>query len=282
MGAEAERLGLAGREVQEETLHRALSWSDPRHRRRARRARSGRRGCPGFDLMFSVPKSASVLFGIGEKDVRTTIRRAQEEAVGQALAVPRVGRVPRTDGRGRAGRGRSPAAGSSRPRSSTGRPAPAIRSSTRTSWSRTRSQRPDGQWAALDGRLIYAHAKTAGYIHEAAFRRALARDLGVRVGAAGQRHRRHPRRLAATCSTRSAAGAARSTPTCASAARAAPRRARSPRCGRARPRTTASRRRSCCPSGVSARRALGLTPQRVERLCSAAQAATRRRSTTSG
>lgn len=29
MGAEAERLGLAGREVQEETLHRALSWSDP-------------------------------------------------------------------------------------------------------------------------------------------------------------------------------------------------------------------------------------------------------------
>ncbi|WP_121249673.1 MobF family relaxase [Solirubrobacter pauli] len=40
-------------------------------------------------------------------------------------------------------------------------------------------QRPDGQWAALDGRLIYAHAETAGYVHEAALRNALARDLAA-------------------------------------------------------------------------------------------------------
>jgi conjugative relaxase-like TrwC/TraI family protein len=37
---------------------------------------------PGFDLMFSVPRSASALFGICDADVWANIRRAQ---VGEAL-----------------------------------------------------------------------------------------------------------------------------------------------------------------------------------------------------
>jgi conjugative relaxase-like TrwC/TraI family protein len=40
---------------------------------------------PGFALMLSVPKSASVPLGIGEADVRATIRQAQVEGVEQAL-----------------------------------------------------------------------------------------------------------------------------------------------------------------------------------------------------
>ena len=43
-------------------------------------------------------------------------------------------------------------------------------------------RRPDGLWAALDGRLLYAESKTAGYVHEAAFRRELVRELGVEWG----------------------------------------------------------------------------------------------------
>ena len=37
----------------------------------------------------------------------------------------------------------------------------------------------DGQWSTLDGRRIYAHAKTAGYLYEARLRSELTRELGV-------------------------------------------------------------------------------------------------------
>ena len=37
----------------------------------------------------------------------------------------------------------------------------------------------DGRWSALDGRGIYAHAKTAGYLYEARLRAELTRELGV-------------------------------------------------------------------------------------------------------
>jgi conjugative relaxase-like TrwC/TraI family protein len=36
----------------------------------------------------------------------------------------------------------------------------------------------DGRWSALDGRRIYAHAKTAGYIYEARLRAELTREFG--------------------------------------------------------------------------------------------------------
>src|SRR3954451_23305192 len=37
----------------------------------------------------------------------------------------------------------------------------------------------DGRWSALDGRRIYAHAKTAGYLYEARLRAELTRELGL-------------------------------------------------------------------------------------------------------
>src|SRR5919199_6909742 len=40
----------------------------------------------------------------------------------------------------------------------------------------------DGQWSTLDGRRIYAHAKTAGYLYEARLRSLLTRNLGVKWG----------------------------------------------------------------------------------------------------
>jgi hypothetical protein len=38
---------------------------------------------------------------------------------------------------------------------------------------------PDARWSTLDGRRLYAHAETAGYLYEAALRATLARELGV-------------------------------------------------------------------------------------------------------
>ena len=37
----------------------------------------------------------------------------------------------------------------------------------------------DGQWSTLDGRRIYAHAKTAGYLYEARLRTLLTHELGL-------------------------------------------------------------------------------------------------------
>src|SRR5688500_20178566 len=40
----------------------------------------------------------------------------------------------------------------------------------------------DGRWSALDGRRLYAHAKTAGYLYEARLRAELTRELGLEWG----------------------------------------------------------------------------------------------------
>lgn len=37
----------------------------------------------------------------------------------------------------------------------------------------------DGRWSALDGRLIYRHAKTAGYVYQAVLRAEVTARLGV-------------------------------------------------------------------------------------------------------
>jgi conjugative relaxase-like TrwC/TraI family protein len=119
-----------------------------------------------------------VLFRIGESDVRTRIRSVQAEAVEQAL-----GYLESVACRGRLGAGGQGG-------SCAGRGFLARAFEHRTSRAgdpqlhthvlvANTIRRPDRQWATLDGRLEYAHAKTAGYIHEAAFRRALARDLGA-------------------------------------------------------------------------------------------------------
>jgi conjugative relaxase-like TrwC/TraI family protein len=177
MGAEAEHLGLANQVVSEEALHRALCWTDPLTGQDLPGPISRAR-VPGFDLLFSTPKSASVLFGICDPSVRATIRRAQREAVAQASnylesAACRGRTGAGGQGEGFAGRGFLAAAFEHR----TSRAGdPQLHTHVLIA---NAVQRPAGQWAALDGRLLYAHAKTAGYIHEAAFRHALARDLGI-------------------------------------------------------------------------------------------------------
>ena len=42
------------------------------------------------------------------------------------------------------------------------------------------TQAADGRWTALDGRELYRHAKTAGYLYQAALRAELSQQLGLR------------------------------------------------------------------------------------------------------
>ena len=43
----------------------------------------------------------------------------------------------------------------------------------------------DGRWSALDGRLLYRHAKTAGYVYQAVLRAEVTERVGRRLDAAG-------------------------------------------------------------------------------------------------
>ena len=45
-----------------------------------------------------------------------------------------------------------------------------------------RTQGPDGRWTALDARVIYRHAKTAGYLYQARLRHEVTERLGLEWG----------------------------------------------------------------------------------------------------
>jgi conjugative relaxase-like TrwC/TraI family protein len=173
-GAAASSVGVSG-QVDGEALTRLLAGADPRTGAEIVPDRPGR--VPGFDLTFSAPKSVSVLFGLGDEPLRRTIRSEHEAAVADAL-----GYMERAAARGRRGRGGATVIEGS------GFIAAAFRHRT------SRAGDPqlhthvlianlveahDGRWSALDGRGIYQHAKTAGYLYEASLRVRLTRRLGV-------------------------------------------------------------------------------------------------------
>lgn len=132
---------------------------------------------PGFDLTFSAPKSVSVLFGVGGDTMRGAIREAHDQAVREALAyVEREAGVTRRGAGGAvaiAGRGLIGAAFRHR----TSRAGdPQLHTHVLVA---NLVLGADGRWGTLDGRRIYAHAKTAGYLYEHRLRALLTQELGV-------------------------------------------------------------------------------------------------------
>lgn len=135
------------------------------------------RAAMGFDLTFSAPKSASILFGVGEHDTSSAVRDAHDVAVREALGY--LERNACRTRRGRAGKrsiaGEGFLAASFRHRTSrAGDPQlhthVVIANGVRGS---------DGRWGSLDARLLYRHAKTAGYLYQAALRAEMTDRLGV-------------------------------------------------------------------------------------------------------
>jgi conjugative relaxase-like TrwC/TraI family protein len=131
----------------------------------------------GFDVTFSAPKSVSVLFGIGDPTVQAAVREAHERAVAEAF-----GYFERSTAFARRG------AGGTNVIPGDGLVAAAFLHRT------SRAGDPqlhthvvvanlvrgaDGAWSALDGRLIYAHARTAGFLYQAQLRHELTQSLGL-------------------------------------------------------------------------------------------------------
>ncbi len=175
VGAGAEALALAG-VVDSDALRAVLEGRDPDSGVPLGRVRSDH--VPGFDLTFRAPKSVSVLFGLGHFEVSAQVRGAHDAAIDAALGYlersacwSRRGTdgVRQVSGDGFVGaafRHRSSRAGD-----------PHLHTHVLVA---NMTRGPDGRWATLDGRYLYLHAKTAGYLYEANLRLELTQRLGVR------------------------------------------------------------------------------------------------------
>jgi conjugative relaxase-like TrwC/TraI family protein len=129
-----------------------------------------------YDLTFSAPKSVSVLYGIADRTVSPVVRDAHDRAVQEALGY--VERHATWTRRGRGGhrvvRGSGLSVAAFRHRSSrAGDP------HLHTHSVIANATVAEGRATTLDGRALYAHARTAGYLYEAALRKNLTEALGV-------------------------------------------------------------------------------------------------------
>ena len=193
MGTGAAWLGLTG-EVGEEGLARLLEGRDPVSGLLLRPARSSS-PVAGFDLTFRAPKSVSILFGVAEPEVARRVVARARAAVAQAIGYLEREACWTRRGRGGAIRlpGRGFVAAAFRHRSSRAGD-PLLHTHVVVA---NATQAADGRWTALDGRALYRHAKTAGYLYQAVAaggadaraRRALA---PVEHGTRGSRGRPAP------------------------------------------------------------------------------------------
>jgi conjugative relaxase-like TrwC/TraI family protein len=176
-GDAADEIDLFG-QVEGELLHRALAGKHPKTGGELARPPRGAIRVPGYDLTFSAPKSASLLFALGDSDVRREVRDAHDAAVEAAL-----GYMQRQAAVGRRGRGGTVAvigngflAAAFRHRTSRAGD-PQLHTHVLVA---NMTRGPDGRWTALDARKLYAHAKTGGYLYQAHLRAELTRRIGVR------------------------------------------------------------------------------------------------------
>ena len=190
LGGGAEALELHGR-VQDQALLAVLAGYEPAARQQATGwngrqlvapPRAGKR-TPGFDACFKAPKSVSLLWAFGDRvqvsdrTLDQVVEVAHDEAVREAMTYLEAS----------AAKGRRGFNGVTQVDCS-GFVAATFRQRT------SRANDPhlhshvlianmchgdDGRWGALDARLIYAHAKAAGYLYESHLRHRLSSDLGV-------------------------------------------------------------------------------------------------------
>lgn len=146
------------------------------------------RRVPGFDLTFSVPKSVSIVYALGDPLVQTAVVDACEAAVGEALSwLEREACFVRrgTNNRRMAS---DPAGFGTRRMVAEG--FVGARFSHRTSrlgdphlhWHvlvANTARGIDGRWTSLDGTALYRAQRTVGVLFQTAMRRELSQRLGV-------------------------------------------------------------------------------------------------------
>lgn len=176
-GSAADELDVFG-QVDGELLHRALNGNHPATGGQLARPPRGGIRVPGFDLTFSAPKSVSVLYALGSDDVRAAVRDAHDAAVQASL-----GYMERHAAMGRRSKGGTQSVlgngflGAAFRHRTSRAGDPQLHTHVLVA---NMTRGPDGRWTALDGRRLYAHAKTGGYLYQAQLRAELVRRLGLR------------------------------------------------------------------------------------------------------
>lgn len=173
LGSGGSGLRLAGR-VDADDLRAVLSGVAPRS---GEQLASGNRRVPGFDLTFSAPKSVSLVYALGGREAGEAVVAAHETAV--AAAVGYLEREACWTRRGHNGVDRERAAGfvAAGFRHRTSRAGdPQLHTHVLVA---NLAQRDDGRWRTLDGRHLYRHQRTAGFLYQAQLRAELNRTLGV-------------------------------------------------------------------------------------------------------
>lgn len=176
LGSAAEALGLSGT-VEADQLTAMLTGNNPATGEPLGLRAVGGGAVPGFDLTFSVPKSASLLWALGDSETSAAVTAAVERSTEAALGyLEREACWTRRGANAEFVKGNGFLATGFRHRSSrAGDPQVHIHALIANA-----TQGPDGKWTRLYHPAIYDHAKTAGYIFEAHFRSELTRRLGVR------------------------------------------------------------------------------------------------------
>jgi conjugative relaxase-like TrwC/TraI family protein len=181
LGQGARLLGLSG-EVAPQHLRAVLAGASPHGEILTPGGVTTARRVAGFDLTFSAPKSVSLLYGLSEREVSATVRAVHADAVSQALdylerraffARRGHGGLRRIGAQGLLGAAfvhRTSRAGD-----------PQLHTHVLVA---NVAMGDDGAWSAPDGRLIYVHTRTAGFVYQAALRAGLGKALGVRFGPA--------------------------------------------------------------------------------------------------
>jgi conjugative relaxase-like TrwC/TraI family protein len=178
LGDAAAELGLEG-SVDPEQLTAMLTGRNPATGEPlGLRQVSGRGPVPGFDLTFSIPKSASLLWALGGPEVATEIKAAHEAATRAGLDYLQRQACWTRRGAGGAefvhGNGFLAAAYLHR---SSRAGDPQVHTHVLVA---NATKGPDGRWTRLYHPAIYEHAKTASYVAEAHFRHEMTKRLGVR------------------------------------------------------------------------------------------------------
>jgi conjugative relaxase-like TrwC/TraI family protein len=174
-GPAAADLGLTGR-VERADLEALLDGRDPRTGTRIGTWTKR----PAYDLTLSAPKSVSLMWGLGDRGVASTVELAHDRAVEAAFAyldeyacVVRRGHggTIRFDGDGLI-------AAVFRHRTSRALD-PDLHSHVLVA---NMTRGADGEWSCPFGTLLFKHARAAGCIYQSVLRRELSERLGVRFG----------------------------------------------------------------------------------------------------
>lgn len=154
-----------------------------------------RRAIAGYDFTFSIPKSASVLWGVGDAATQELIAKAHHEAIADVIGymerevvATRTGATVRGGAIAQVGVAGIVATAFDHFDSRAGDP----HLHTHVVISNKVQTMLDGQWRSLDGRPMHAAVVALSELHETQFADALTRALGVQWELRDRGRDRHP------------------------------------------------------------------------------------------